>query len=83
MITKTQFKQTTILKSVSLTCVGLHTGKEVVLKFLPADANFGYAFKRVDLEGEPLIKAEASLVTSTQRGTCLEKNGVALSLIHI
>ena len=70
MITKTQFKQTTISKPVSLKGVGLHTGKDVVLKFIPAEANFGYAFKRIDLEGEPLIKADASLVTSTQRGTC-------------
>lgn len=78
MITKTDYKQTTISKSTSLEGVGLHTGKNVTLKFLPAGANFGYAFKRVDLEGEPIIKADASLVTSTQRGTCLEKNGVSI-----
>ena len=78
MITKTDYKQTTISKSTSLKGVGLHTGKNVTLKFFPAGANFGYAFKRVDLEGEPIIKADASLVTSTQRGTCLEKNGVSI-----
>ena len=78
MITKTDYKQITISKSTSLKGVGLHTGKNVTLKFLPAGANFGYAFKRVDLEGEPIIKADASLVTSTQRGTCLEKNGVSI-----
>ena len=78
MITKTDYKQTTISKSTSLKGVGLHTGKNVTLKFLPAGENFGYAFKRVDLEGEPIIKADASLVTSTQRGTCLEKNGVSI-----
>ena len=78
MITKTDYKQTTISKSTSLKGVGLHTGKNVTLKFLPAVENFGYAFKRVDLEGEPIIKADASLVTSTQRGTCLEKNGVSI-----
>ena len=78
MITKTDYKQTTISKSTSLKGVGLHTGKNVTLKFLPVGANFGYAFKRVDLEGEPIIKADASLVTSTQRGTCLEKNGVSI-----
>ena len=72
------YKQTTISKSTSLKGVGLHTGKNVTLKFLPAGENFGYAFKRVDLEGEPIIKADASLVTSTQRGTCLEKNGVSI-----
>jgi len=78
MITKTQSKQTTIAKPVSLTGVGLHTGENVVLNFLPSDPNTGYAFKRVDLEGEPIIKADANLVTNTQRGTCLEKNGVSI-----
>ena len=78
MIIKTDHKQTTILKPISLQGVGLHTGKNVKLKFLPAGANFGYAFKRIDLEGEPIIKADAGLVTSTQRGTCLEKNGVSI-----
>jgi len=78
MIIKTEHKQTTISKPISLQGVGLHTGKNVKLKFLPAGANFGYAFKRIDLEGEPIIKADAGLVTSTQRGTCLEKNGVSI-----
>ena len=73
---KTDYKQTTISKSTSLKGVGLHTGKNVTLKFLPAGANFGLAFKRVDLEGEPIIKADANYVTNTQSGTCLEKNGV-------
>ena len=78
MITKTQSKQTTITKPTTLKGVGLHTGNDVTLTFMPADANFGYAFKRVDLEGEPIIKADANFVTSTQRGTCLEKNGVSI-----
>ncbi|MGB2233906.1 MAG: UDP-3-O-acyl-N-acetylglucosamine deacetylase, partial [Flavobacteriaceae bacterium] len=78
MITKTQSKQTTISKPATLKGVGLHTGNNVTLTFLPAEANFGYAFKRVDLEGAPLIKADANFVTSTQRGTCLEKNGVSI-----
>ena len=78
MIVRTNQKQTTILKSQSLSGVGLHTGKNVILRFLPAKANFGYAFKRVDLEGHPLIKADVNSVTSTQRGTCLEKNGVSI-----
>ncbi len=78
MITKTQAKQTTISKATSLKGVGIHTGKEVEIKFLPAIANSGYVFIRKDLEGAPMIKADANLVTSTQRGTCLEKNGVSI-----
>ena len=78
MITKTQAKQTTISKETSLKDVGLHTGKDVEIKFLQAIASSGYVFIRKDLEGAPMIKADANLVTSTQRGTCLEKNGVSI-----
>jgi len=70
--------QTTIKDEVSLEGVGLHTGKNVKLTFKPAVANHGYAFQRVDLEGHPIIPADANLVTETQRGTTLEKNGVII-----
>ncbi|NNF74577.1 MAG: bifunctional UDP-3-O-[3-hydroxymyristoyl] N-acetylglucosamine deacetylase/3-hydroxyacyl-ACP dehydratase [Flavobacteriaceae bacterium] len=70
--------QTTIAKEVSLNGVGLHTGKNVTINFKPAEAFNGYSFKRIDLEGEPIIEADVNYVTSTQRGTCLEKNGVII-----
>ena len=78
MIFKTESKQTTISKKVSLKGVGLHTGQEVEINFLPAEINDGYKFCRIDLEGHPIINADANLVTNTQRGTCLEKNGVTI-----
>lgn len=71
-------QQCTIAKEVTLTGVGLHTGANVTMTFKPAEVNHGYKFKRVDLEGEPVIAADASLVTNTQRGTNLEKNGVTV-----
>jgi len=71
-------KQRTIGKAVSLTGVGLHTGKEVTITFKPAPENFGYAFTRVDLEGSPVIEADANYVVNTQRGTNLEKRGVKI-----
>ncbi|MDO5980514.1 bifunctional UDP-3-O-[3-hydroxymyristoyl] N-acetylglucosamine deacetylase/3-hydroxyacyl-ACP dehydratase [Flavivirga spongiicola] len=77
-IVNTEIKQKTIKDEISLTGVGLHTGKDVTLTFKPAIANSGLAFKRVDLEGTPVIEADANYVTNTQRGTCLEKNGVAI-----
>lgn len=77
-IVSTDIKQKTIQKEISLTGVGLHTGKEVTLTFKPASENSGFAFKRIDLEGTPVIEADANYVTSTQRGTCLEKNGVTI-----
>lgn len=77
-IIKTDVKQKTIQNEVSLTGVGLHTGKDVTLTFKPALVNKGFSFKRVDLEGCPVIEADANYVTNTQRGTCLEKNGVTI-----
>ena len=71
-------KQHTIAKEVTLKGVGLHTGENVTMKFIPAKVNHGYAFKRIDLEGTPIIEADANYVINTQRGTNLEKNGVKI-----
>ncbi len=71
-------KQTTIKNEISLTGVGLHTGKEVKMTFKPAPINNGYTFVRVDLEGSPIIEADANYVVNTQRGTNLEKRGVKI-----
>ena len=71
-------KQKTIQNEVSLTGVGLHTGKEVKMTFKPAPVNNGYTFVRVDLEGSPIIEADANYVVNTQRGTNLEKLGVKI-----
>ncbi|WP_348824829.1 bifunctional UDP-3-O-[3-hydroxymyristoyl] N-acetylglucosamine deacetylase/3-hydroxyacyl-ACP dehydratase [Flavobacterium aestuarii] len=71
-------KQKTIKKEISLTGVGLHTGKEVKMTFKPAPVNNGFTFVRVDLEGHPVIEADANYVVNTQRGTNLEKLGVKI-----
>lgn len=71
-------KQKTIAKEVSLSGIGLHTGKTVNMTFKPASDNHGFAFKRVDLEDQPIIEASAAYVTSTERGTSMEKNGVKI-----
>ena len=71
-------KQKTIKTEISLTGVGLHTGKEVTMTFKPAPVNNGFTFVRVDLEGQPIIEADANYVVNTQRGTNLEKLGVKI-----
>lgn len=68
-------KQCTIKKAVSLTGVGLHTGQKVTITFNPAPVNHWYKFQRVDIEGQPIIEADADLVIDTARGTTLEQNG--------
>ncbi len=76
---KSFHKQRTINKDVSLSGVGLHTGREVKMTFKPAPENYGYKFVRLDLEGQPVIEADANYVTNTQRGTNLEKHGVSIN----
>jgi len=71
-------KQKTIKTEISLTGVGLHTGKEVKITFKPAPVNNGFTFIRLDLEGHPIIEADANYVVNTQRGTNLEKLGVKI-----
>lgn len=68
-------QQRTLKAPVKLTGVGLHTGEEVTLEIVPAPGNHGYKFQRIDLEGEPIIKADCDLVVGTDRGTTLEQNG--------
>ena len=78
-MTNLNIKQKTIVKEVTLSGVGLHTGKSVNMTFKPAPENYGYAFVRIDLEGNPVIEADANYVVTTERGTNLEKNGVNIN----
>ncbi|MFA7446662.1 MAG: bifunctional UDP-3-O-[3-hydroxymyristoyl] N-acetylglucosamine deacetylase/3-hydroxyacyl-ACP dehydratase, partial [Flavobacteriaceae bacterium] len=71
-------KQKTIKQEITLKGVGLHTGKEVTMTLKPAPVNNGFTFVRVDLEGHPVIEADANYVVNTQRGTNLEKKGVKI-----
>ena len=71
-------KQNTIGTEISLTGVGLHTGKDVKMTFKSAPINSGFSFVRIDLEGAPIIEADANYVVNTQRGTNLEKLGVKI-----
>jgi UDP-3-O-[3-hydroxymyristoyl] N-acetylglucosamine deacetylase/3-hydroxyacyl-[acyl-carrier-protein] dehydratase len=69
-------KQHTLKSVITFSSIGLHTGATVNVIIEPAAINHGYKFQRVDVEGEPIIPADADLVVDTQRGTTLEKNGV-------
>lgn len=71
-------KQKTINKSISLSGVGLHTGKKATVTFKAASENHGYVFQRIDLDGKPTIKADCDLVVDTSRGTTLEQNGARI-----
>ncbi len=75
-------KQHTLGSAVSISGTGLHTGINVDMTLKPANAGFGYQFQRIDLPGQPVIKADCELVTDTSRGTTLEDNGAKVSTIE-
>ncbi|MEE0267607.1 MAG: bifunctional UDP-3-O-[3-hydroxymyristoyl] N-acetylglucosamine deacetylase/3-hydroxyacyl-ACP dehydratase [Bacteroidales bacterium] len=75
-------KQLTIKNKITLKGKGLHTGKVVEVNILPAQANSGIVFKRVDLETPVIIKAEAEAVSETSRGTTIETKGVKVATIE-
>lgn len=65
-------EQHTILRPVTLSGVGLHSGQTVCLTVRPAHANHGIVFKRVDVSAsESLLPARYDLVKETQLGTVL------------
>ena len=75
-------KQTTIKKTVSISGVGLHTGQNVTLNFMPAADNYGIKFQRVDLVGQPLVDADVDNVVDTSRGTTIEQNGAKVATVE-
>ncbi|MGJ1206119.1 bifunctional UDP-3-O-[3-hydroxymyristoyl] N-acetylglucosamine deacetylase/3-hydroxyacyl-ACP dehydratase [Sphingobacterium lactis] len=75
-------KQRTIKSDVQFSGVGLHTGKQVNLTLKPAAENHWYKFKRVDLDGEPIVSVDADNVSNTARGTTITQNGASVSTIE-
>jgi len=75
-------QQHTLKQSFTLEGKGLHTGLNITAKFLPADANTGIKFRRIDLPGAPEVEALASNVGATERGTVVKKGDAMVSTIE-
>ena len=75
-------QQHTIKDKFTVTGVGLHTGARTTVTFQPAPANHGIRFKRVDLEGTPVIKADASKVVSTNRCTTIGQGDAHVATVE-
>ncbi len=75
-------KQQTIKKAASVSGVGLHTGVVATMTFLPAPANHGYKFQRVDLPGQPIVDADVDNVVDLSRGTTIEQNGARINTVE-
>jgi UDP-3-O-[3-hydroxymyristoyl] N-acetylglucosamine deacetylase len=76
--------QTTIARPISLAGHGVHSGSPVSISFLPADADSGIVFHRLDGEGAThVIKALVSEVGTTDLSTTLaSKSGVTISTVE-
>lgn len=75
-------KQHTIKKAVTVSGVGLHTGVQANMTFLPAKPNHGIKFQRIDLEGRPVVDADVDNVVDLSRGTTIEQNGARINTVE-
>jgi UDP-3-O-[3-hydroxymyristoyl] N-acetylglucosamine deacetylase len=75
-------KQRTIAAPVKTVGIGLHTGRKVTLKLIPAPINTGIIFHRIDLPDAPGIKADAHLVTDTRLATVLQNGDTRVSTVE-
>ncbi len=71
--------QRTIAKKVSVTGIGIHSGKKVTLTLHPAEAEFGIQFKRLDLNNAPVLKANSETVGATENNTTI---GAGANSVH-
>jgi UDP-3-O-[3-hydroxymyristoyl] N-acetylglucosamine deacetylase len=75
------FRQTTIARPVAIDGVGIHTGKLVRLRLLPAPPDSGVMFRRTDSGGVE-IPALASHVASLELATTLGRDDVTVSTVE-
>jgi UDP-3-O-[3-hydroxymyristoyl] N-acetylglucosamine deacetylase/3-hydroxyacyl-[acyl-carrier-protein] dehydratase len=74
--------QQTLNRPASFSGIGLHSGNRVNMTILPAPANTGVRFRRVDLEGRPEIEARVENVSETNRSTTLAKGNVKIHTVE-
>lgn len=74
--------QHTLKCKYTFTGKGLHTGRNVTMTIEPAPVDHGIKFRRVDLGEDAVIDALVDYVTTTARGTTLEKGDVKISTLE-
>ena len=74
--------QQTLNRPATYSGIGLHSGNRVNMTILPAPANSGVRFRRVDLDGKPEIEARVENVAETNRSTTLAKGNVKVHTVE-
>lgn len=75
-------RQHTLAKPASITGTSLHTGEQVTLTLQPAPENFGFKFRRIDLEDKPFIPALVEKVQKVERATTIAEGGVNVHTVE-
>jgi UDP-3-O-acyl N-acetylglucosamine deacetylase len=75
-------RERTIRKSIEVRGVGFLTGRDVTLRFLPADAGQGIQFRRTDCPGARPIPARIEYTVPRERRTAIERDGTAIEMIE-
>lgn len=74
--------QQTIKNEITFSGIGLHTGRSVNVRILPANEDSGISFVRKDISGAPAIKAAGANVVATSYATSLGNNGVTIGTVE-
>ena len=76
-------KQTTISKPISFSGIGIHNGKAVNITLLPADADLGIVFKRIDIENNNEIKVSFNNIVRSRFCSKIKNNhNVSVSTVE-
>ena len=77
-----QTYQQTLAEQVIYSGIGLHSGKNVNMRMLPAEVDTGIVFVRTDLPDKPEISANPANVSSTLKATTLSENGAEVFTVE-
>lgn len=77
-----QTYQQTLASPVEYSGIGLHSGKNVNMRMLPAETDTGIVFVRTDLPGHPEIPAKPANVSSTVKATTLSADGAEVFTVE-
>ncbi|MDG2990462.1 UDP-3-O-acyl-N-acetylglucosamine deacetylase [Candidatus Synechococcus calcipolaris G9] len=75
-------RQHTLVRSLSWSGIGLHSGLDVKVCLEPAPVDYGRVFVRVDLPDRPGIKAQVQQVRSSQLSTELIASDVSIRTVE-
>jgi len=74
--------QSTIAKAITLTGVGLHSGRNIRMQLRPAEAGNGIVFHRSQGERTVSIEAISANVVDTRLATVIGKSGLTVSTVE-